>query len=69
MANEPKHGLSRRQFLENVTAVTAGIATARLTGRMLTGTARAAEAPTKAAPRGGLRWGNNILFVFTDQER
>jgi arylsulfatase len=67
MVNEPKLGFSRRQFLEAVTAVTAGIATAQFAGGELT--ARAAETPSKAAPRRGLRSGHNILFVFTDQER
>jgi arylsulfatase len=69
MANEPKPGLSRRQFLEAVTAVTASVATAQLAGGVLTGTARAAETTSKAAPQSGLKSGHNILFVFTDQER
>jgi arylsulfatase A-like enzyme len=69
MANEPNSGLSRRQFLETVTAVTAGMAVAQIAGGKLTGTARATETPSKAAPASGLRSGHNILFVFTDQER
>jgi arylsulfatase len=69
MANNTKPGMSRRQFLETVTAVTAGVGAAQLAGGRLFGTARAAETGSKAAEKSGLKGGHNILFVFTDQER
>lgn len=69
MANDTKQGLSRRQFLEAVTAVTAGVATAKFAERGLVNSAGAAETAPKASGKGGLKAGHNIIFVFTDQER
>lgn len=65
--------ISRRQFIEGVGALTAGVAAAQLPGFSLASSARAEttvpQGGAQIAAKGGLQSGYNILFVFTDQER
>ena len=66
MTNKKSTGITRRDLIRNTSAA---IAAATLAGADLISGDGVSAAATMKRPRGAIKPGHNILFVFTDQER